>query len=137
VSLHNSPRSFNASQYGLASSVNSILMNSPRTRTSIIIELSIVSSSDFIYSPSSFARSAIFSSRKTSITAIDTASESGLQPNVYTLEPGVINSSTSLSPSTTDTGNTPPPSALPKMYISGSTSSQSHANHLPLRPSPH
>ena len=41
VSLHNKPNSFNDSQYGLAFSVNSIPINNPRPRTSLIDGCSI------------------------------------------------------------------------------------------------
>ena len=37
---------------------------------------------------------------------------------------------------TQEIGNTPPPSALPSMYMSGVTPSQSQANTLPVRPKP-
>ena len=40
------------------------------------------------------------------------------------------------SAATAEIGNTPPPSALPMIYISGTTCSQSHANSLPVRPKP-
>src|SRR5699024_4893835 len=82
VSLHNKPASFSFSQYGLAFSFNSIPINNPRPRTSLIDGCSIFSNSDLKYSPNSNERPAKSSSTKTSNAAIDTAQAKGFPPNV-------------------------------------------------------
>ncbi|CRG02860.1 Uncharacterised protein [Streptococcus pneumoniae] len=111
-------------------------MNKPRPRTSLIEGCSIFCNSDLKYSPNSNERPGKSSSTITSRAANDTAQANGLPPNVEPCEPGVNTSKTSLSAKTTEIGSTPPPSALPKMYTSGLTLSQSVANNLPERPNP-
>ena len=69
----------------------------------------------------------------TSNAAIETAHANGFPPNVEPCEPGLNTPKISLFATTQEIGNTPPPRALPKIYISGSTSSQSQANILPVR----
>ncbi len=88
------------------------------------------------YSPSSCERSANFSSNNTLIDAIETAQAKGLPPKVEPCEPGLNTPKILRFAATQEIGNTPPPRALPKIYISGSTSSQSQANILPVRAKP-
>ena len=75
-------------------------------------------------------------SRTRSMTARPTAHASGLPPNVEPCDPGVSTPRMSQSATTADSGTMPPPSALPRMYMSGTTPSWSQANSLPVRPKP-
>src|SRR5690625_5154054 len=136
VSLHNSPFSLSFSQYARAGSCSSTPINKPFPRTSLIFGLSSFLSSAIIYSPSSRERSTKFSSSITSRAAIDTAQAKGFPPKVEPWEPGLQTPKMSSLATTQEIGNTPPPRAFPKIYISGSTFSQSQANIFPLRPRP-
>ena len=55
------------------------------------------------------------------ITSTPIAHASGLPPNVEPCSPGLNTPSTSRSATTADNGTMPPPSALPRMYTSGTT----------------
>src|SRR5699024_1388868 len=107
VSLHKSPLSFNASQYGRAASVNSIPINKPFPRTSLMTGLSIFCSSDWKYFPNSKERSGNFSSTITSNAATDTAHARGFPPNVDPCEPGSNTPRISLLETTQEIGKTP------------------------------
>ena len=65
-----------------------------------------------------------------------TAHASGLPPKVLPCSPGWKTAMTSARDTTAETGRIPPPSALPRMYASGTTPSWSQANVAPVRPSP-
>ena len=71
--------------------------------------------------------SASFSSLTTSSAAIATLPASGKPPKVDPCSPGLIVNITSSSANTHDTGITPPDNALPRITISGRTSSWSQA----------
>src|SRR5699024_10110897 len=115
VSLQRMPSSLSSSQYGRAGSASSTPMNSPRPLISLMAWLSIFLSSALTYSPRSLERPTRSSSIMTSSAASDTAQASGLPPNVEPWDPGLNTSSTSLSATTAEIGNTPPPRALPRM----------------------
>ena len=70
------------------------------------------------------------------ITSRPIAQASGLPPNVEPCWPGWNTPRISAEDTTAETGTMPPPSALPSRYMSGTTSSCSQANVVPVRPSP-
>ena len=70
------------------------------------------------------------------MTSRPTAQASGLPPNVEPCWPGLNTPSTSREDTTADSGRMPPPSALPRTYMSGTTPSCSQANVVPVLPSP-
>eukprot|EP01085_Mycamoeba_gemmipara_P004313 Mycagemm_TRINITY_DN10216_c0_g1::TRINITY_DN10216_c0_g1_i1::g.4313::m.4313 type:complete len:185 gc:universal TRINITY_DN10216_c0_g1_i1:1392-838(-) len=104
----------------------------PRTVCRNVNRACIARSSLRRYWPSSSAFSANFSSRRTSSEASATADPRGLPPNVEPCSPGLMHSITSLEARMQLTGNTPPPSALPRMTMSGLKPSQSQASSLPV-----
>ena len=55
------------------------------------------------------------------MAASETAHASGFPPNVDPWEPGLKTPRISAFAATHDIGKTPPPSALPRIYISGLT----------------
>src|SRR5262249_5161491 len=72
----------------------------------------------------------------TAITSRPTAQARGWPPNVEPCWPGRNTPRISLEDTTADTGTMPPPSAFPSRYMSGTTSSCSQANVVPVRPRP-
>jgi hypothetical protein len=114
----------------------SIPIHRPRPRTSVTFAGTLAWSFSMNAGPRRAARSWYSPVRSRRSTSSPTAHASGFPPKVDPCSPGRNTPSTSLRETTAESGTIPPPSALPRMYASGTTPSCSHANVVPVRPRP-
>src|SRR6266571_6398477 len=137
VSLASTPSEASRSQASRPEiSANSRPAHRPRPRTSRTASLGRQDSRSCRCAPSLAERSWNSPVDSIAMTSRATAQASGLPPNVEPCWPGLNTPSTSPDETTAETGTMPPPSALPSTYMSGTTSSCSQANVVPVRPSP-
>ena len=108
--------------FNFSESYISKAVRSPFPRTSFILSgnsLCMFSKCPISCAPRILAFSANFSSTKTLIAYMPTTAPRGYPPNVDPSDPGVKTSITSFVPATKETGNIPPPAALPHPIRSG------------------
>src|SRR6266516_5924096 len=115
---------------------NSTPAHSPLPRTSRTARVGNSASRSCMWAPSLAERSWYSPVASMAMTSRATAHASGLPPKVEPCWPGRNTPSTSAVDTTAEMGTMPPPSALPSTYMSGTTSSCSHANVVPVRPRP-